>query len=142
MSFEGGCHCGGLRYRVDGPVKWGTYCHCRICQLTLGASVSAFASVSQDHFCYTKGEPKVYRSSAEAVREFCGNCRAQLVFRRDGKHRLGVNIVTFDDPAIIEPTMHIWTESRIPWFDTKDGHERRRQVQPHPSPAHPSTNSE
>ena len=39
MSFEGGCHCGSLRYRVDGPVKWGTYCHCRICQLTLGASV-------------------------------------------------------------------------------------------------------
>jgi len=44
-----------------------------------------------------------------------------------------VNIVTFDDPSIIEPTMHIWTESRIPWFDTKDGHERRRQIHPHTS---------
>ena len=68
--------------------------------------------------------------SATVTREFCGNCGAQLVFRRDGKSQIGVNIVTLDDPASVEPTMHIWTESRISWFDTKDDHERRKQGRP------------
>jgi hypothetical protein len=36
-------------------------------------------------------------------------------------------VVTLDDPSIIEPTMHIWTESRLPWFDTSDDHPRRSQ---------------
>ncbi|HEY4943327.1 MAG TPA: GFA family protein [Rhizomicrobium sp.] len=105
-------------------------CHCRICQLTMGAPLSAYASVALADFSYTKGTPKLYRSSDSAARAFCGDCGAQLTFRRDGKERLGVNIVTLDDPSLVEPTMHIWTQSRIAWFDTADSHERREQTQP------------
>ena len=52
---------------------------------------------------------------------------AQLVFRRTDKNSMAVNIVTLDDPSAIEPTLHIWTQSRIPWFDTTDSHERREK---------------
>ena len=127
-SHEGGCHCRAIRYRIDGPFKYGTYCHCRICQLTMGAPVSAYASVAASDFHFTRGTPKLYRSSGVAAREFCGECGAQLTFHRDGKERIGINIVTLDDPGIVEPTMHIWTESRIPWFETADTHSRRKQA--------------
>ena len=127
--IEGGCHCRAVRYSIDGPFKYGTYCHCRICQLTMGAPVSAYASVASSDFHFIRGTPKLYRSSGAAAREFCGECGAQLTFHRDGKDRIGINIVTLDDPSIVEPTMHIWTESRIPWFETADEHPRRKRVE-------------
>ena len=70
MTMSGGCQCGAVRYRAEGAPLIQGLCHCRICQLTLGASVSAFASVADDHFRYTKGEPTIYRSSPSAKREY------------------------------------------------------------------------
>ena len=122
---EGGCHCRAIRWRIEGPIQHASYCHCRMCQLSMGAVAGAFATVASADFRYTAGTPKIYRSSDSVSREFCGNCGAQVVFRREGKERHGVNLVTFDDPSVVAPTLHIWTESRIPWFDTTDSHERR-----------------
>jgi hypothetical protein len=35
--FEGGCLCGQLRYRFEGPVPDIAYCHCRLCRQSTGA---------------------------------------------------------------------------------------------------------
>ncbi len=122
--LEGGCHCRAIRYRIEGPVKHASYCHCRICQLTMGSPAGIYASVTRSDFRYTAGTPLTYRATERATREFCGICGAQVVFRRTGSERLAVNLVTLDDPSRIEPTLHIWTESRIAWFDTTDAHPR------------------
>jgi hypothetical protein len=61
------------------------------------------------------------------TREFCGNCGAQIAWRPDGKSGLGFNVVTLDNPSRVEPTLHLHTESRIPWFDTTDAHPRRAE---------------
>ncbi len=34
--------------------------------------------------------------------------------------RTDINLVTLDDPVRLAPQYHIWTDSRIPWFDTAD----------------------
>lgn len=126
--IEGGCHCGALRYRVDEPLQYASYCHCRICQRTMGSPTGIFAGpITPENFRYVAGEPKIFATSEKAQREFCGTCGCQLVFRRRDGSRLSINLVTLDDPAIIEPTLHIWTESRLPWFDTCDDHPRRLQ---------------
>ncbi|MBL6852750.1 MAG: GFA family protein [Alphaproteobacteria bacterium] len=127
-AIEGGCHCGALRYRVDEPLQHASYCHCRICQRTMGSPAGIFAGVSKpEAFHYTAGEPRIFASSEKAQREFCGTCGCHLVFRRRDGSRLSINVVTLDDPSIIEPTLHIWTESSLSWFDTRDDHPRRLQ---------------
>jgi hypothetical protein len=126
-AIEGGCHCRAVRYRIDGPIQHSCYCHCRMCQLTTGAPVTVSSSIAAADFRYTQGKPSVYRSSESAIREFCGTCGASLTFHRPGKSRMGVNTATFDDPSIAAPTLHIWTESRIAWFETTDEYERREK---------------
>jgi hypothetical protein len=37
----------------------------------------------------------------------------------DNPRLIDVGIATLDDPAV-EPSLHIWTESRIAWFETAD----------------------
>lgn len=131
LSIEGGCHCGGLRYRVDEPLQHSSYCHCRMCQRTMGSAAGIYAGpIRPENFRYTAGTPAVFASSDKAQREFCGICGCQLVFRRRDGTKLSINVVTLDDPTIAEPTLHIWTDSRIPWFETTDAHPRWKQNRP------------
>jgi len=120
QPLTGGCHCGTLRYRADDIVDTG-YCHCRICQHTAGAPVLAWATIPAASYRLERGTPTVYKSSARGERHFCGRCGTQILFKYQGESKtVDINIASFDDPAAVAPEYHIWTQSRIPWFDTKD----------------------
>ncbi len=118
--FIGGCLCGQLRYEARDPIDAG-YCHCRLCQRSSGAPVLAWASFPTASFCFTKGEPATYPSSARGRREFCTSCGTQIAFRgTPAPSRVDVNIASLDDPASIEPEYHIWVGSRVPWLQIDD----------------------
>ena len=59
----GGCLCGAIRYEADEPPNQVYACHCRMCQRHTGSAFWAGAKFPPDTFRFTKGEPKVYRSS-------------------------------------------------------------------------------
>ena len=121
LPLEGGCLCGAVRYRIDAaPVDAG-YCHCRMCQRASGAPVVAWLIVPRAGFAWVDGEPGLYRSSAGAERLFCRTCGSQLASRSIGQSdELEVTLASLDKPAEIRPTHHIWTASRIAWFDVAD----------------------
>jgi hypothetical protein len=121
LPLEGGCLCGAVRYRIGAEPSHADYCHCRMCQRAAGAPVVPWLTVASAAFAWTTGEPAVYRSSQEAERLFCPTCGTQLVFRALAEPgELDVTLASLDDPAAAPPGHHIWTASRISWFDTAD----------------------
>ncbi len=119
--FEGGCLCGLLRYESTAPTADAGYCHCRLCQRSSGAPVLAWGAFPIDHFAYRKGSPRIYQSSPHARREFCGSCGTQIAFvDTQTPATVDVNLATLDVPEAVKPAWHIWTSSRIAWFDTAD----------------------
>lgn len=120
-QLEGGCFCGAVRYRVEGaPIDAG-FCHCRMCQRASGAPVLAWGHWRDEAFRWLEGEPAVLHSSARGERSFCGRCGTHMLFRDPTDPGLiDINVATLDDPASVPPEYHIWTASRIPWFDTID----------------------
>ena len=119
-TFQGGCLCGAVRYTAGDLIDAG-YCHCRMCQRSSGAPVLAWVSFPLDSFAYQKGPPSIYRSSANGHREFCGDCGTQIAFRDQKTPTVvDINIASLDDPASVTPQYHIWTGSRIAWFETTD----------------------
>ena len=118
LSIEGGCLCGAVRYRISAEPRSADYCHCRMCRRAAGAPVACL-TVADAAFAWTKGEPAVYRSSAAAERLFCSACGTQLALRDEPDH-LDVTLASLDDPDAVRPSYHIWTASRIGWFDTAD----------------------
>jgi len=119
--LEGGCLCGAVRYRVTKAPLDSGYCHCRMCQKSSGAPLQASAEFPADGFAFIKGEAKAYRSSRGAMRHFCLTCGSQLTFRpAENPSYVSVNLPTLDRPEVLSPRMHIWTESRLPWFEVKD----------------------
>jgi len=119
--LEGGCLCGQLRYRVSlAPIDSG-YCHCRMCQKSSGAPLQATAEIPVAGFAFIEGEAKAYCSSPGAVRHFCPHCGSQLTFRMaEDPTYVSINTPTLDRPEALPQRMHIWRESRIPWFEVKD----------------------
>lgn len=81
----------------------------------------AWVTVALEQFQYTIGTPRAYRSSGRGIREFCSTCGTQLTFRRaDGSSTIDITLATLDDPGAVQPRYHIWTGSRLPWFETDD----------------------
>ena len=121
IAIQGGCLCGELRYESDAPPRDAGYCHCRLCQRSSGAPVLAWVTFPADRFAYLKGEPKTFQSSPRGQREFCGTCGAQIAYRKaEPSGTVDVNLATLDAPESVKPRCHVWTDSRIPWFDTAD----------------------
>jgi hypothetical protein len=121
LPLEGGCLCGAVRYRIDRAPQHADYCHCRMCQRASGAPVVPWLTMASADFAWTADAPAVYRSSPGAERLFCPSCGTQLVFRElAAPDLLDVTLASLDDPAAIPPDHHIWTSSRIAWFEVAD----------------------
>ena len=123
----GGCLCGGVRYEAD-HLPWGSgYCHCRMCQQSVGNVFALYAAFRRSGFRYTKGEPKRYRSSDIATRGFCDQCGSPLTFEYDhDAENLDVTVGSLDDPEQVRPTHHTGTESAVSWLKIDDGLPRKR----------------
>jgi hypothetical protein len=130
-GLAGGCACGNVRYRLESEPFDAGYCHCRICQLTSGAPVMAFATIPRDDLVIIEGNPARRASSGFGERWFCRDCGtplAMLVVHQPGT--IDFTIATLDDPHLVAPGFHIWTRSRIAWFDTGDHLDRHARFRP------------
>ena len=126
--IEGGCLCGAIRYRIDGPLTWVGHCHCSLCRRASAAPVVTWCTVAADDFTLTRGTPKAFRATSVATRQFCPDCGSQLTFQHDdSKGEIDVTAASLDDPALAKPQCHVWTERRIPWFQIGDDLPRHRQ---------------
>jgi hypothetical protein len=64
-------------------------------------------------------------------REFCGTCGTQIAYREvEPTVTVDVNLATLDAPESVKPRCHIWTDSRISWFDTTDRLPRYAEGEP------------
>jgi hypothetical protein len=129
--LPGGCLCGAVRYEATGPVTEPTLCHCSICRRASGAPVVAWFTVPRSRFRVCSGALSHHRSSARAVRGFCGSCGSALTFALDARPDLiDVTIATLDCPESVVPADHIHTSTQIGWLETCD--DRPRYAEGHP----------
>jgi hypothetical protein len=119
--YEGGCLCGAVRYRASGAPRKPHYCHCRMCQLALGAPLSAWVNFPLESFAWTAVEPAWYRSSPRLRRGFCPTCGTSLCTLHDNDDEICMTLASLDDPAQIAPILHMWTSSQTAWLEVDDG---------------------
>jgi hypothetical protein len=118
--LSGGCQCGAVRYSIPPPKEWVHYCHCRMCQKATGNLFAALAPVASGDIHWTRGKPKIFRSSTVARRGFCPKCGTPLTFAYAGNQHLNVTIGSLDDPNAVAPDRHIGTEAQVTWLRLAD----------------------
>lgn len=114
---EGGCHCGTLRYRLEGDLTDVAHCHCSICRRVSGGLVVTWLTLPRKGFQWMAGEPKRYVAPASCTRFFCGDCGAHVALETTHSPlSIDVTVATLDRPEQVRANRHIWTGSRLPWL--------------------------
>ena len=113
--IEGGCVCGGTRYRIEEPPGNIADCHCIDCRRSAGAPYVTWGTVKRTATKLLRGELRKV-PHANRVRCFAACCGTHLFFEdAPDADTIDVTIASFDDPAPFAPKMAIWTEDRLPW---------------------------
>jgi hypothetical protein len=77
----------------------------------------AFATFARERLRILQGEPVTYRSSARAVRQFCGRCGSPLFWHEDGSDTIDVFLGTIDERTRVRaPDFSIWADHRVGWL--------------------------
>jgi hypothetical protein len=125
---EGGCLCGGVRYRVAGEARMSAICHCVSCRRASGAQSVAWVVFPSEAFSFVSGDPAEYRSSSGVSRTFCGRCGTSLTYQHDGNaDSIDVTTASLDLPDELPPTRHVWLEDKVSWESVNDGLPRFEQ---------------
>ncbi len=120
MTHQGGCHCGAVRYEVNGEPQHVALCHCSDCRKSSGAPMVAWAAFTEDQFKLVEGEPVTFNSSGSAMRSFCPKCGSGLYYRNAEflPGIVDIQSATLDDPEALPPGAHIQTAERLGWMET------------------------
>lgn len=98
MRYQGGCHCGAVRYDVEVDLSSPITCNCSYCSKR--GSVLAFTPA--DNFTIEKGADNLteYRFNAKKIEHlFCSTCGMQSFGRGampDGTRMVAVNVRCLD----------------------------------------------
>jgi hypothetical protein len=121
MALEGGCFCGGVRYRATGAPLNPLHCHCADCRRASGAPFVSWVTFGTADFAFVQGTPASFRYEGR-VRTFCGRCGTPLTFQvDDAPDQVDVTIGSLDRPEDLAPRVHVWASDRLPWIRLADG---------------------
>ncbi len=116
----GGCLCGAVRYRIDGPMRPPVSCHCEQCRRTSGHYVSATACRQADLTFEADDGLAWYRSSEEAERGFCRTCGSNLFYRPTARDTISVMAGTLDTPTGLTTAGHIFVTEKSDYYTLDD----------------------
>lgn len=111
-AFTGGCQCGAVRFRAE-KLGRASICHCRMCQKAFGGFFAPLVSADQAHLTWTRGKPRLFRSSAKIKRGFCEKCGTPLTYQTADQVELAIG--AFDQPERIEPEIQVNFAKGLSW---------------------------
>ena len=121
---EGGCACGEVRYRLKSDPLFTHCCHCLNCQRQTGSAFVINLLIEADRVELLAGDPQpvaVPRSGGKKQKIWrCTTCQVAVFSQYTSPRVRFVRGGTLDDPSGIEPDVHIFTRSRLPWVMLPD----------------------
>lgn len=125
LPYEGGCHCGAIRYQCTRDPESTFYCHCRDCQRTTGSPFSMELMINREGF-QIQGPMQSYvvtgDSGKPVSRWFCAACGAGVFVECEADPQyIFLKVGSLDDASWVAPQMHIYTAAKQPWVLIQDG---------------------
>ena len=116
--ITGGCHCGALRYRIDGTLGFAFACFCDSCRkLSAGARLVG-VSVKPEHYTL-EGPASRYtypggKDQIELV--FCGHCSTQVAAHPAAfPNMVSLRVGSLDEPEAVQKVKPVFTDGACHW---------------------------
>ena len=131
IPFEGGCHCGAVRYVCSEEPITVINCHCEDCQQIAGAAFITGVLVPEDSV-KVSGELRSYKVEADSgngiTRNFCPICATRIMVELEGGVGVGVSYTTLDDNSWLEPDIEFYSSKAQPWINLCSNTEKRTDM--------------
>jgi hypothetical protein len=114
MAYSGGCQCGAIRYRAEGPRDRASVCYCRMCQKASGGPFMAFVRFPVEQVSWSKS-PAIFASSNLVERGFCADCGTPLTYRKIDSGNISLTLHSLDHPEAVAPDRSFSQEMRASW---------------------------
>jgi hypothetical protein len=123
----GGCLCGGVRYRISGPLRGVIACHCMQCRRTSGHHAAMTSAPAADLEMTGSDSLIWYRSSDTAERGFCGRCGGNLFWKQAGRDAISISAGTLDVPTQLKIEEHIFVADKSDYYTIDDDAPQKQQ---------------
>jgi len=126
-TYEGGCTCRHVRYRLTSKPLFVHCCHCRWCQRDSGTAFAMNAMIEADRVERLGGDVEVIDTPTQSGKgqkiARCPKCRIAVWSNYSGAGPTVrfVRVGTLDEPDRLPPDIHIFTMSKQPWVALPSG---------------------
>jgi hypothetical protein len=126
-TYEGGCTCRQVRYRMTSKPLIVHCCHCSWCQRETGTAFALNAMIESDRVQLLQGEVVVIdtpSNSGQGQRiSRCPKCSVAVWsnYVGAGDALRFVRVGTMDEPGALPPDIHIFTSTKQPWLALPPG---------------------
>ncbi len=128
-SYEGGCACGSVRYKIVSDPLIVHCCHCRYCQRQTGTAFALNALFEAKHVEILSGTVNEIETPTPSGRgqtiARCPKCEVAIwsnYFMGGIKKMIRfIRVGTLDNPDLLPPDVHIYTMSKQPWMNLSPG---------------------
>jgi hypothetical protein len=119
VSF-GGCLCGAVRYKVDGPLRDVVNCHCSMCQ-RLHGSFGPHSKASKASITITHSDGLAwFKTSDVARRGFCRECGSGLFWEPFEQDATGIIAGSLDALTGLTTIGHIFVGEKADFYEITD----------------------
>lgn len=126
-TYEGGCTCGAVRYRMESKPMIVHCCHCTWCQRETGASFALNAMIEADRVTLLQGDPEWVATASNSGNGQnicrCTQCHIALWsnYAGAGDKINFIRVGTLDEAHRLPPDIHIYTSTKQPWVVIPEG---------------------
>jgi hypothetical protein len=104
---SGGCLCGAIQYRVQGPLRDVIFCHCTRCRRTHG-HFAAYTACAREHLELVEARGLRWHELDGSRRGFCAECGASVFWEREELATISISAGTLAEPTGLHPSHHIF----------------------------------
>ncbi len=125
-NVTGRCNCGSVTWRIAGAPLAVAACHCTNCRAQSGAAYSVNI-VARAADVAIAGPIKTFEdlattSGQPVLRQFCGDCGSPIQSVITANPAIvAIKAGTADEAGSFAPTIHVWTQSKLPWVELPEG---------------------
>lgn len=119
MHNTGQCHCGQIKFSIEGEPARMAQCHCDACRRMSGTGHASNAFFKTSQVSIT-GETATYAFTADSgntrIRHFCPNCGSRIFTSGPNNPEImGVHVGVIDNSDWFKPDMVVYHSLRPVW---------------------------
>jgi hypothetical protein len=116
-QVTGQCLCGAVRFRLLGPLRMVSVCHCGQCRRWHGHT-GAYTAVPRASFELSEARGLAwFASSSFARRGFCRECGSSLFWERIGGDLVSITAGSLDAPTGLTTDIQIFTAHKGDYYE-------------------------